>query len=421
MRVVASSTACLEYLFKYLMKKEQSSSEFKKLTKSCIANANQDKPIKKTLQSTLMKLQTRDISSQEAAFLNCKDRKLVVCSLKERHVNLTGKKSIRLEPKTLGDAVTSNCTFHEVYWDRETNKKFLDACKAYETNEAFIKGLFHPKYKEPRHPRDVSLHLYLAFYNKDWTPSKEQFCPTYTPSYREPVNKSKEARHEEWCKMQLLIFQPGANEQSVTEAFNAADDVTYSSLLAEFVETSEFCPGVLKDDYEISMRDIKQSEAAKKKVQEQVAEDLGSQDDQRLFIDADEVEGAPHVFGEVLAMHNTEILQAMAERNEVFLEQDADDEVSDYEDEGFVKEAQQFEYPIVSANEAKGAASWLDQAKSEWEGFGSEITTAADPDTLNTEQRSAYDVIVTYVDHVAKEHLSKCPEQETKQLLLNVS
>ena len=68
------------------------------------------------------------------------------------------------------------------------------------------------------------------------------------PTYRYVVKKGK-PHYEEYCKNLLLQDKPGCTLDNVGQAFSSCEEE-----LKDFVETSEFCPNLVKEEFIESQR-----------------------------------------------------------------------------------------------------------------------------------------------------------------------
>jgi hypothetical protein len=167
-------------------------------------------------------------------------------SLPTRHVNLLGTKSVNLDAK-VNEKVTNKNTHHEVYFKRETDENYTKACQAFDNDPDSFKSQFLPNYSCPDHPKDVSLHIFVSFYDKNWTAASKEYVPVYTPQFLYPVKVTNVDKHELFARAKLLQFKPGANPDNLLEGFDR-----YHAALVNFA-AQPTCPLLLREQVDDSL------------------------------------------------------------------------------------------------------------------------------------------------------------------------
>ena len=99
-----------------------------------------------------------------------------------------------------------------------------------------------------RHPRDLSLREFMCNFTKKWKYAPAEVFPYMIPTYRYVVMKGK-PHYEEYCKNLLLQDKPGCTLDTVGKAFSSCEEE-----LKDFVENSEFCPNLVKVEFDESQK-----------------------------------------------------------------------------------------------------------------------------------------------------------------------
>lgn len=227
------------------MKPEVSSLQHQKVAKAAVSKLNEECSLQSALQKVLMQATKRDVSRQESYLMLSKDHDYVTFSSKIRLCSLTGGKVLQLDKKVDDAKVTTDDGWQFKYWKRSEDPKFKEAIEAYENDPEGWKKKCHPNYDEPHHPKDVSLHEYMAFFKKDWTLDKSEHIPAFTPHFSYVPRASVKEKYEDYCRARLLQFKPGSNPENLLSEFE-----TYSQVMDDFIKTSTFCPNLVKEEVE---------------------------------------------------------------------------------------------------------------------------------------------------------------------------
>ena len=271
-QLIKSFDQCQRYLTAYVGKKEPNSHDFQKVMKSSVSQLNEKSSIRSGLQRTMIKATTREICRQEAVIMLSKDIEFMHFSLPVRRVCIGGSKLIKLDVTNPNAKVTNDSGYQGVYWSREDDENYQDAIKKFESDPDGWKTeaqKYHPTYKDPVHPKSVSLHEFTAFFNKNWKFSTREHFPIFTPFFRVGVNANNEELYEVCCKNRLLQFKPGANQDNLLgDTFE-----TYEDCLADFVENHSRCPNFLKEEFQFAQEKKAKKALAKKNKEGEVIED----------------------------------------------------------------------------------------------------------------------------------------------------
>jgi hypothetical protein len=142
------------------------------------------------------------------------------------------------------EKVTNKNTHHEVYFKRETDDNYAKACKAFDEDPDTMKSQVLTNYAHPQHPKDVSLHIFVAFFNKDWTAGSKEYVPVYSPQFMYPVKVTNVDKHELYARAKLLQYKPGANPDNLREGYDS-----YHAALVQFA-SQPICPLLLREQVE---------------------------------------------------------------------------------------------------------------------------------------------------------------------------
>ena len=235
-----------EYVTKYCCKDEKPSHHFANVLRASIAKCNPNSTVRSACQKALIQGNVRDVSRQEAFMQLEKSLAYVDCSQSFRMVSLTGNCQVDLNCNDPKKKVTKKDDVAETFYKRKDDPLFLELCKLYETDhEAFCKKL-SPKYANPKHPNDICLYEFVAFYNCNWKPCRTDTVPIFSPYFLKPPSNTpkKREQYERFCRTNLLVYKPGCTRENILENFGSLDEA-----LRDFVKNSPHCPSFLKADY----------------------------------------------------------------------------------------------------------------------------------------------------------------------------
>ena len=99
-----------------------------------------------------------------------------------------------------------------------------------------------------RHPKDISLREFMCNFSKKWNYSPANVFPYMMPTYRYVIKKNK-PHYEAYCQNLLLQDKPGCTLDNVGKNFNSCEEE-----LRDFVENSEYCPNLVKEEFKESQK-----------------------------------------------------------------------------------------------------------------------------------------------------------------------
>ena len=185
----------------------------------------------------------RAISRQECSLQLNNKHGYHKLSLPVKLVSLSGEKSLDLNKLDQPDAkITRTTSMAEAYWKRETDENFLAAVALYEENPIAWKAMAHPNYRSPKHPREVSLHNFVAFFNEKWVLQKREHIPCFSPRLIKVPRSSNKVFYEMFCRTRLLQFKPGATPTNLL----SEGQETYAKAMDAFVFGE--CPSLVRED-----------------------------------------------------------------------------------------------------------------------------------------------------------------------------
>ena len=204
-QLILDPEQAMDYITKYTFKAEKSSLSHQKVAKAAVDNLNSDVPMRKLLQKTIMATKDRDIPRQECNLIMSSDHDYVKMSMPTRFCSLTGNKIVAMDQ--LADEtkkLTRDTSIQETYWKRESDINFRTACTHYETDPDGYKSKAHKNYQTVKHPVQTTLHEFVAFHNKDWSMSKVEYIPVFSPKYLQVPKSAMKELHQKHCRARLL-------------------------------------------------------------------------------------------------------------------------------------------------------------------------------------------------------------------------
>ena len=237
----------MEYLMKYTMKAEKSSATIATIKKQVYEKVSDDEPIRKLCQKLLMKTVTeRDISVNEAMLL-LNGENYVESSRSYRYCSLEGNNLIVDQVGSDKEKAVKTYNWSQAYWERESSDNFAKLIEDYESG----------KFEYKRHPRDLSLRFFMSDFTINWEYEGAGLVPCPNPVFMYTVHKDS-ARYETYCKSTLLFEKPGCYLSNVGEGFDSFHDE-----LKDFVENSEFCSDVIKEEFKDTQKSAKEKRKEK--------------------------------------------------------------------------------------------------------------------------------------------------------------
>ena len=191
-------------LDRYISKSEKESATYIKATKAILSKAAEGKAAKGIMQKYLIQSLPRDLPRQECFLLMSKRLHHIMFSMSPIHVSLTGSKKVYIDKTKLDAPITKDDSYADVYWKRESDPNYQKALEEYEKDpDGWIKKL-NPRFKKAGSPASMSLHSFMGFMKKDWTPRRTEMFPCISPYWKDgpPKAKRKEA-YDDFCRARL--------------------------------------------------------------------------------------------------------------------------------------------------------------------------------------------------------------------------
>ena len=362
----------LNYLLKYLMKSESQSDFFTNIAKSVTSKLDDEAPIRKAAQKILLNsVGQRDMSINECMLI-CHNQPYVVYSKTPRTVNLRGSTKVKDSVSSDDEILLENDNWQEAYWQRESCPGYKILCEEYPTI-----------FKYSKHPKDISLREFVVNFTKKWKYRPANIFPYFIPTYRFVVHKGK-PHYEEYCKNLLLTDKPGCTLDNVGKGFASCE-----AELKDFVENSEFCPVLVKEDFEQSQIVVNE-----KINNESVDGDAFDE----LYNEVNPVpENAPNE--DWMDCFSFGFDGELNPNNHAA----SDDDDSDYDvavDKNYIEchDWQSDRRSLnLTASDIKEASGWIDHKKS-FSKLSDNDQCIVDSTNLNPKQRLAYDFVTAWID-----------------------
>ena len=179
-------------------------------------------------------LAQRDMTSNEC-FLIAHGLPYVEFSSTPRIANLKGSSVAKQKVGSETECIQESDNWQNAYWNRENSDGYKKLCADYEAGQVPVLD---------RHPKDLSLREFMCNFTKKWKYAPAEVFPYMIPTYRYVVKKGK-PHYEEYCKNLLLQDKPGCTLDTVGKAFSSCEEE-----LKDFVENSEFCPNLVKVEFD---------------------------------------------------------------------------------------------------------------------------------------------------------------------------
>ena len=251
-KIILDPAQVKKYLFSYISKHEGESIDFRKACRAAVANCNDATSMKKAAQKIMMQTVNRDTPLQEAILQLKRDRNYADFSQTFHQISVGGSKSLNLHPKDMKQKLTNTDSYQDHYWNRHQDPKYLEAVQNF---NAFAEdgkldeyySQFHKDFKNPTSPAETNLNNYIAFYNKDWTISRNQRVPLINPYFQTPPNVSKTQSYETYARGRMLQFKVDATPDNITGGFESITEA-FKHFIKNAPKRLEF----LKEEYEIA-------------------------------------------------------------------------------------------------------------------------------------------------------------------------
>ena len=182
-QIVKSLEQLLQYVVKYMLKASTGSASFHSTIKDITEQQGDDTRAASVFQKVLMRQITEhDMPRTEAARI-VSGRPFVFYSRPFKMVNLMGVRRVVVpqssehDPTEAGQGLDRRATqdnIADMYWVREERREYLDLVERYEAGSISL----------PWHPKDVSLYLYAAHFERSWCLASQTYVPHVSPMFR---------------------------------------------------------------------------------------------------------------------------------------------------------------------------------------------------------------------------------------------
>ena len=103
-----------------------------------------------------------------------------------------------------------------------------------------------------RKETESGLRQFVTHLKKNWMLKETKTFPVFTPVQKFAIKKNSKS-YENWCKLTLLAEKPGCYITNVGNDFESFEEE-----LKHFVQHSEFCPQLIKQEYEESQLEFEE-------------------------------------------------------------------------------------------------------------------------------------------------------------------
>ena len=206
------------YLNKYINKPEPRSADQSKIARAAASDVNVDRPARKGIQQLLLQTINREISKQECYLQLNKKHGYHKLALPVKLMSLSGQKQVLLNHLSDPDApITKKNSMADIYWRREEDPNYQAAVAEFEADPEAWKAKAHSNWATPKHPKDVSLHLFAAYFNDNWKFHNREYIPCFSPRLKIVPRCTNLALYEMHCRTRLLQFKPGATPTNLLD------------------------------------------------------------------------------------------------------------------------------------------------------------------------------------------------------------
>ena len=190
--------------------------------------------------------------------------------------------------------------------------------------------------------------MFVTYFTKNWMVKANITVPVFAQTYTFTVKRNHKS-YENWCKYILLCEKPSFYITNIGNIQSFAEE------LREFVANSEFCPQLVKEDFQESQLENED---------EQHADDNFADEEQLLVSplqNPDEEDIVPTQFQ----------IHQIPEDIEQDKEIDDDDVTSEYDAEEFINDALEYDWTLdkttllkdMSEQDIHSAPNWLENQK----------------------------------------------------------
>ena len=206
------------YLNKYINKPEPRSADQSKIARAAASDVNEDRPARKGIQQILLQTINREISKQECYLQLNNKHGYHKLALPVKPISLSGQKAVLLNHLNDPDApVTKKNSMADIYWRREEDPNYQTAVAEFEADAEAWKAKAHSNWATPKHPKDVSLHMFVAYFNEKWQFHKREYIPCFSPRLKIVPRSTNFVLYEMYCRTRLLQFKPGATPTNLLD------------------------------------------------------------------------------------------------------------------------------------------------------------------------------------------------------------
>ena len=125
------------------------------------------------------------------------------------------------------DSLHQNCfenDMADIYFKRHSNKNFIRLIEEYDKNPNDYNDKFRKMKKKiwtnvlagPVPPERITLYLFVAFFNEDWTLAEEESVPMIYPRFPDPISRTQTSEIERWALREMLTNSPSVTNDNMS-------------------------------------------------------------------------------------------------------------------------------------------------------------------------------------------------------------
>ena len=390
--IIESIDAVTRYILKYILKPETKSHSFDEIVTHLTKTADDDTPIRKLFAKILMKsISEHDMSLNESMKITS-GTDVVEYSHQIRYVGLTDNRL--LNTQALAD---STPTLARNISDRFFNRHLDENYNKFEID--YSEG----NVKYPCPPMNISLYKYASDFNPNWTLMDKQSVPHPSPNFKYVPAVDDNKYRESYCKTTLLLHCPTAHPSNYLNNFETAEKA-----LHDFVTNNAYCPPAVRADYLKSLTCHQDQQKSDNNVQQLVASQMSQ-------VEEHEQDSEMIGLGTTARYHD---LNAAEPIDDMCGDENYND--VDTANAGVDWNQDSHELGLTIEQVESGSGDWIDLQR-DTAPMPELILDNVDPDTLNLDQRRAFDMIKGVIDMVVRKQDAKETDTGNMQHLIDIS
>ena len=138
----------------------------------------------------------------------------------------------------------------DIYFKRHSNKNFIKLVEEYDQNPNDYNDKFKKMKKKiwtnvlagPVPPKRITLYLFVAFFNEDWTLAEEESVPMIYPRFPDQISRAQTSEIERWALREMLTNSPSVTNDNmfvILENIEGAMDIFVKMKRCESISSTE--------------------------------------------------------------------------------------------------------------------------------------------------------------------------------------